>query len=104
MFGRLLRKDVSPQKLPGIVAPIAERHGVKRVWLFGSRARGDHGRNSDYDFCILMEKGSSLLDVIAFSNELEETLGREVDIAYENHMSDHFRQRVERDRLLIYEA
>lgn len=48
-----------------------------------------------------MEKGSSLLDVIAFSNELEETLGRAVDMAYEDYMSDRFRQRVERDRLLI---
>lgn len=49
-------------------------------------------------------RGASLLNVIAFSNELEKKLGRTVDIAYEDYMSDRFRQRVERDRLLIYEA
>lgn len=42
--------------------------------------------------------------MIAFSNDLEEKLGRTVDIAYEDYMSDRFRQRVERDRLSIYEA
>lgn len=57
MFGRLFQRDIPPQRLPGIVAPIAERHGVRRIWLFGSRARGDHRRDSDYDFCILMEGG-----------------------------------------------
>ena len=34
------------------VTPIAQRHGVKRVYLFGSRARGDNRPDSDYDFLI----------------------------------------------------
>ena len=27
---------------------------VERVILFGSRARGDHGENSDWDLCVLL--------------------------------------------------
>lgn len=72
--------------------------------LFGSRARGDHKYDSDYDFCVLMEKGSFLLDIVAFSNELELILGKNVDVAYEDYMTDRFRKRVERDRVLIYDA
>lgn len=51
-----------------------------------------------------MEKGSSLLDIVAFSNELELILGKNVDVAYEDYMTDRFRKRVERDRVLIYDA
>ncbi|MDR1041624.1 MAG: nucleotidyltransferase domain-containing protein [Deltaproteobacteria bacterium] len=38
-----------------IVAPIAERHGVGRVWLFGSYARGEARPDSDKD--LLIDKG-----------------------------------------------
>jgi predicted nucleotidyltransferase len=33
----------SIEDIKRIVEPIAERHGVKRVWLFGSFARGEQG-------------------------------------------------------------
>jgi predicted nucleotidyltransferase len=33
-----------------IVSPIAQRFDVKRMWLFGSYARGDATPDSDLDF------------------------------------------------------
>ena len=39
------------------VTPIAQRHGVKRVYLFASRARGDNCPDSDYD--LLMTKATT---------------------------------------------
>ncbi|MBQ7193399.1 MAG: nucleotidyltransferase domain-containing protein [Synergistaceae bacterium] len=38
-----------------IVAPIAIKHGVKKIKLFGSRARGEEHAQSDYDFLINSE-------------------------------------------------
>ena len=42
--------DCSVSEISDIVAPIAEKYGVKKVFLFGSRARGDYREDSDYDF------------------------------------------------------
>ncbi|MDR1039337.1 MAG: nucleotidyltransferase domain-containing protein [Deltaproteobacteria bacterium] len=35
-----------------MVGPIARRHGVERVWLFGSFTRGDAKPDSDIDLRI----------------------------------------------------
>ncbi|MEY8576271.1 nucleotidyltransferase domain-containing protein [Oscillospiraceae bacterium 21-37] len=37
----MTRKVYTINEIKGIVAPIAQKHGVNRVYLFGSYARGD---------------------------------------------------------------
>lgn len=36
------------------LAPVRKR--IQAIWLFGSRARGDHGPDSDYDLLIVVDK------------------------------------------------
>jgi len=43
---------LSFDKICELVAPIAKKYGVEKVYLFGSIARGDYDEDSDYDFCI----------------------------------------------------
>jgi predicted nucleotidyltransferase len=38
-----------------IVAWAAKHYSIEKVYLFGSRARGDHGPNSDIDLAIQMD-------------------------------------------------
>ena len=45
----------SINELKSIVAPIAEQHGVERIYLFGSYARGDFHIDSDVDIMILAD-------------------------------------------------
>lgn len=45
-------KRYSVDELRAIVAPIAKKYGVRKVYVFGSIARGDYNENSDYDFYI----------------------------------------------------
>lgn len=56
------------------------RHRGRRVAVFGSVARGDATEESDVDFLVEFEPGSSLLDLLRLQDELSETLGRRVDV------------------------
>lgn len=57
-------------ELKGIVGPIASRYNIRRVYLFGSRARGDFDDDSDYDFIILCPEEMGLIGLTNFRNEL----------------------------------
>ena len=94
------------EELREIVAPIAEKHGILRVYLFGSRAREDHKEGSDYDFCILAPKGYGLFKIGSFLNDLEDALGAEVDIISEEGISrnEAFMEEMYRDRRIVFEV
>ncbi len=101
MFWR--RKD-SLEHVRQVVSSVTERHqSIIRVSIFGSRSRGDNRRDSDYDFCILTTDDASILDVEAYREDLEDALGRDVDLAFEDYMGDRFRNRISGDLRLIYE-
>ena len=56
------------------------RHRGITIAIFGSVARGDAAEDSDVDFLVEFEPGSSLLDLLRLQDELSETLGRPVDV------------------------
>jgi predicted nucleotidyltransferase len=73
---------------------IAERHGVERVRVFGSYARGEAGPESDVDLLIRLLPGHGFSDFIAFCEEAEAALGRRVDVVTEDGLSPFIRDRV----------
>jgi predicted nucleotidyltransferase len=76
------------------ILTIASRHGARSLRVFGSIARGDAHDGSDVDLLVDLEPGRSLLDVIAIKQDLEDVLGRPVDIVTEAALSPYIRQRV----------
>ncbi|MCL2318336.1 MAG: nucleotidyltransferase domain-containing protein [Methanomassiliicoccaceae archaeon] len=100
-----VKHNLTFEELCEIVAPIAEKRGVERVYLFGSRARGDNGEKSDYDFYIIPGRIRSLIGLSGLLQDLKEALGEDVDIVSENpRINDDFLQEALRDRRLVYEA
>ena len=73
------------------------RHHGRRVRLFGSVARGQEHPDSDIDLLVDFEPESSLFDLLRLSRELEELLGRPVDIVSRGGLKD-------RDRAILDEA
>lgn len=73
---------------------IVSAHGADNVRLFGSTGRGEQGASSDLDLLVDMAGGRSLFDLIALSNDLEESLGIEVDVVTEASVSPYMRDRV----------
>lgn len=70
------------------------RHGVVRVGVFGSVARGDDRSGSDVDFLVEFERGRSLLDLANLRVELRDALGCEVDVATRNSLHPRLRDRI----------
>ena len=62
------------------IIDIVRRHRGKRVFLFGSTARGEDTETSDCDFLVEFETGSSLFDLLNIHDELEALLGVSVDV------------------------
>lgn len=62
--------------------------------MFGSIGREEQGPSSDLDLLVDMSEGRSLFDLIALSNDLEESLGIEVDVVTEASLSPYMRDRV----------
>ena len=65
----------------------------------GSRARGDPSAGSDLDLLVELERGRSLLDLIALEHELESLLGIDVDVLVRGSISAYFRDDIEREAI-----
>jgi predicted nucleotidyltransferase len=72
----------------------AARHGATNVRVFGSVARGDADAASDVDFLVDFEAGRSLLDLASLLVDLEDLLGRPVDVVTEPGLKARIHQRV----------
>jgi hypothetical protein len=79
------------------IAAVAARHGVRALFVFGSMARGDAGAESDVDFLVDLEPGRSLFDLGRMATELEDLLGRPVDVVTRAGLRERLRDRVLRE-------
>lgn len=80
---------------------LAGAHGATRVRIFGSVVRGQARPESDLDFLVDLEPGRSLLDLIAIKQDLEDLLGRAVDVVTEAAVSPYMRDEVVREAVLL---
>ncbi len=77
-----------------LILRIAERCGVQNVRVFGSVARQETTATSDVDLLVNVEKGRTLLDLIAFAQDVEELLGCKVDVVAEGGVSPYLKDRI----------
>ena len=80
---------------------IAARHGASQVRLIGSVARGEARPDSDVDLLVTWNEGTSLLDQAALMLELENLLGRKVDLASDGWVKPSIRESVYRDAITL---
>jgi len=87
-------KGILPDRILAEIHRLAGEHGVRSVRLFGSAARGRARPGSDLDLLVRMEEDRSLLDLIAFQQDLEESLGRKVDVISEGGINPYLKERI----------
>lgn len=82
--------------------PILRRHDVKRAAIFGSFARGEAKARSDVDLLIeYKSKNKSLFDLVDLKSELENILGRKVDIITYNSIYWRIREQILAEQVVI---
>jgi uncharacterized protein len=85
--------DIVKEKREEILT-IARRHGAFNVRVFGSVARGDADEKSDIDLLVDLDADRSLFDLGALVVELNESMGRHVDVVTERGLRERVRERV----------
>ena len=83
------------------ILPILQRYEAKRVGLFGSFIKGEMREDSDIDILLEIEKDISLLDFIGLKLEIEEALGRKVDLVEYSTIKPLLRERILKEQVLI---
>lgn len=85
------------------VISILERHGVKKIAIFGSYARDEANPESDVDILVEFCDRKSLLDLVGIEQELADALGLKVDLLTEKSISPYLIDRIKREMKMIYE-
>ena len=86
-------REIIGDKRDAILA-IAARHGASNVRVFGSVAEGTAGEASDVDFLVDLEPRRSLFDLGGLLMDLQDLLGRKVDVVTEPALHWYIREKV----------
>lgn len=94
---------MTTQSIKKQITPILRRQGVTKAALFGSIARGEAKKRSDIDILVNLKKGKNLFDFAGLKLELEEKLGKKVDIVTYKSIKPRLKDIILRDEKIIYE-
>jgi predicted nucleotidyltransferase len=78
----------------GKILAAASRRGLREVRVFGSVARGEAVETSDVDLLVAPGPDTTLFDLSGFALEVEEIVGRHVDVATPRGLKPRIRDRV----------
>lgn len=106
-FVQCPNREKQKEEVVAAVRRVTERYPqVRKVWLFGSFARGEQTDESDVDLRIELDPDSSfnLHDLEHYSKEIERLTGRDCDVVSAKRIKNKsLANAIERDKELIYE-
>ena len=73
---------------------IASKYGAMNIRVFGSVAQGEDTDQSDVDLLVDFDHPHSLLERVGLILDLEETLGRKVQVVTEPALHPFLRERI----------
>lgn len=80
---------------------VLEKNGVKRAALFGSVVRGEAAEESDIDILVEFEGRKSLLDLAGLQIEIQELLGKKVDVLTYGSLHPLLKDRILKEQVVI---
>lgn len=90
------------EKIREISEPVRAK-GATRVYVYGSRARGDHRPDSDLDVFVDYDRDSdfSIIELAGIKRLLEHTLSVDVHITTRDGLSPVFREEAEKQAVRV---
>jgi len=88
-------------RLRAAILESAARHGIPRVRVFGSVARGNASPASDIDFAVDVQPGCSVLALGGFLADMEELLEARVDVIEGCAARGALAERLEREAVVL---
>lgn len=86
------------------ITPVLKEYGVKRAAVFGSVSRGEDKPKSDIDIMISLGKPMGMFAYMRLLREMENRLGRKVDLVTENSINKFVRPYIQSELKIIYEG
>lgn len=96
-----MQKLFTVNEIRRIASVIAERHGVERMFLFGSYARGDAKPDSDLDFLIDKGRIRGLFALGGLYADLEEAFGVPIDLLTTDSLDENFMKEITSEAVRI---
>jgi predicted nucleotidyltransferase len=99
--------EVGPVQVDGErLAELCRRYSVRELSVFGSMARGDFRPDSDIDVLVefMPEAKIGLIEIAGLMRELEELVGRKVDLVSKRGLKPLIRPTVLEEARLLYAA
>ena len=82
---------------------IAKEYNMKKVYVFGSYAKGLEKEDSDVDLLVEKPPNMSLISMSSFLSKAREALGISVDVISTKYPNKDFLKGIWDDKVLIYE-
>ncbi len=89
------------KKIKTKIIEILKKNHVKKAALFGSFARGEATKKSDIDLLIEFKGKKSLFDLVGLKLELEETIGRKVDVVTYKSLHPRLKDRILSEQIIL---
>ena len=83
------------------ILKLASQHGARHVRVFGSAARGEADGDSDIDFLVELEPDRTLFDLGALLMDLQDLLGRKVDVVTDDSIYWLLRRRILKEAVFL---
>ena len=84
----------SVEEIRQTVLPILHRYGVTKAAVFGSAVKGQLRPESDIDILVRLGEDISLLGFVGLKLDLEQALGRRVDLVEYDTIKPRLRERI----------
>ena len=97
---------MSRETMTQMIADYFKTQPVLKAWLFGSFARGEETPRSDVDILFVPDRSGKPFTLFTHGGmlmDLQELLGRDVDLVEEGSLRPYAAETAKRDKILMYE-
>jgi len=90
------------EQLKSAITPILKKHRVTKAGIFGSFAKNEATPTSDVDILVELPASLSLLDFVGIKIELEDLLGKSVDLVEYKAIKPIIKDNILKSEIRVY--